>query len=325
MTITVLVVLVNFRRTEDTLSCIQSLKQLVAPTVDLMIAVCDNESSATSATALIETLQMVPCDSKSSIADAQILTGTAGLHRCLLLLSLENTGFAGGNNLAYRAADPTGTSDYVWFLNNDTEVAPDSLLRLIERMELEPRIGLCGATLVYSWDRRLVQCMGGCRINRWTGATRQLGHLSSWPCTIDEANIELQMDYPAGASILASRRFLDIVGLMAEDYFLFYEEIDWSIRARRAGFHIGYAARAVVYHKEGASIGSGTGASRSALAEYFGLRNKLRFTWRFYPWAWPSVWLISWLQVVRRLTQRKWQRAGLMARTLLGVASVPHH
>ena len=125
--------------------------------------------------------------------------------------------------------------------------------------------------------------------------------------------------------MMSSRRFLAEVGLMAEDYFVFYEEIDWAIRARRGGFRLGYASRAIVYHKEGASIGSGTGERRSAFAEYFGMRNKLRFTWRFYPWALPSVWLLSWAQVARRLMQRQWYRAGLMARTLCGLGTVPQH
>lgn len=325
----VLVVLVNYRRVDDTKACIESLIRLATPAIELTVAVCDNGSTVASAEALMAVIQSSPLapalTSADPASDVRVLDGKVGPHRCVLVLSPKNLGFAGGNNLALHAARRSGGYDYVWFLNNDTEVAPDSLACMLGRMEQDARIGLCGATLVYAWDRARVQCFGGCRLNVWTGATHQIGHGSAWPCDVDLNEVEGQMAYPAGASMLASRRFLDTVGLMVEDYFIFYEEIDWSIRARKAGFRIAYAPDAVVYHKEGASIGTGHSTKRSALAEYFGLRNKLLFTWRFYPWAMPSVWLISWLQVLRRLTQRQWSRAGLMARTLCGLGSVPQH
>lgn len=123
--------------------------------------------------------------------------------------------------------------------------------------------------------------------------------------------------------MLVSAAFLRDVGPMNEDYFLFFEEIDWCERGRRKGYKYAYASEAIVYHKEGAAIGTGTGARRSLLAEYYGMRNRLLVTWRFFPWAFPTVWLIGWLQVARRALQRRPANAWLMAKVLCGLGKRP--
>ena len=325
MTTSVLVVLVNYRRSTDTNACLVSLKGLELPEIELVVAVCDNGSTVSSFESLEKPSGAGGLTTATGLSGVRVINGQLGALRYCLVASDRNLGFAGGNNLAFQIASQHQRFDYVWFLNNDTEVAAASLTALVNRMAGDASIGLCGSTLVYAWNRTLVQCLGGCRINVWTGATTQIGHGSRWPCSVDQAGVEELLHYPAGASILVSWRLLETVGPMTDDYFLFYEEIDWSIRAKRAGFKLGYAAGSVVYHKEGASIGTGTGAKRSALAEYYGMRNKLLFTWRFFPWALPSVWCLGWLQVARRLSQGHWRRAAIMARTLCGFGAVPSH
>lgn len=119
--------------------------------------------------------------------------------------------------------------------------------------------------------------------------------------------------------MFVSRRFLDSVGLMNEDYFLYYEELDWARRAIAKGFRLGYVKDSVVYHKEGASLGSGRSARRSAISEFYGVRNRLRVTWRFFPFFILSVYMVSWIQVVKRMLQGHYSRAFLMARVLLGI------
>lgn len=319
--ISVLVVLVNWRRCDETMQCLRSISRLSGELP--FVAVCENGSGDSSAGNLVEVLkelssiptqyELFECD----VFEYKRIGGLGGW----LVLSKKNLGFAGGNNLALKVARKAERFDYVWFLNNDTEVEPDCLEKMLQRMKSDPRIGICGSTLVYAHDRRTVQCFGGSSANFWTGMTREIGNGNEWPCSVDQARVESEMTYVAGASMLVSSAFLEKVGLMTEDYFIFYEELDWAMRARRAGFRLGYAKDAIVYHKEGASIGTGKAQSRSALAEYYGLRNKLLFTWRFVPWAFPSVWAISWLQVARRVLLGRLDRAFLMARTLLGAGA----
>lgn len=319
----VLVVLVNWRRVADTLACIESLQHVTTP--GIVVAVCENGSGDGSdielRTQLSAQWRAIPSSFSEPEARVTSFIDERDATRVVLVESRRNLGFAGGNNLAQRLASAAMRFDHVWYLNNDTEVEPDCLALMLDRMREDPRIGICGATLVYAHDRRTVQCLGGCTVNIPMGLTHEVGNQLQWPCEVDERSVERRLDYVSGASMLVTARFLAEVGPMTEDYFIFYEEIDWAERARRAGYRLGYAKRAVVYHKEGATIGTGTGATRSALAEFYGMRNKMLFTWRFHPWAFPTVWMLGWAQVLRRLIHRRFDRAALLARTLFGSTS----
>ena len=318
-----LVVLVNWRRANDTIACIASLHGLAH--TDWTVVICDNASADGSDLTLRRHLTQYGDEVPVPQTEPGVTTFTYSNPKetspqHILVLSDTNWGFAGGNNLAYRVATVQRCFDYVWFLNNDTEVEPDTLSLMLSRMQEDLRIGICGATLVYSHNREMVQALGGAVYWPWVGLLKELGQGETWPQqTIDQAEIEAQMSYVSGASMLTSAAFLEHVGLMSEEYFLYYEEIDWAVRARRAGFRLGYASKAVVYHKEGAALGSGKNQHRSALAEYYGVRNRLVITRKFYHWMLPTVLAASWLQVAKRLLQGQWGRARLMAAVLLGV------
>lgn len=313
-----LIVLVNWRRAEDTIACIDSLRQLGEKAFD--VSVCDNSPSYE--TGLIAQYLRSIAEPQAGLSlDKGEVAVFAGDGRSYLLVNANaNLGFAGGNNLAFAAgvARPEAY-DYYWFLNNDTEVPRNCLSELLNKMARQPRAGICGATLLYGHDRHLVQATGGAVYRPWLGLMHELGNRQRWPLEVDESRIEAQITYVVGASMFVRKGFVDAVGLMAEDYFLYFEELDWAVRGRKKGFDLAYASEAIVYHKEGVSIGTGKGVTRSQLAEYFGLRNKLLITVRFYPLALLPVWLISWLQVARRLASGRYANAWLMAKVLLGL------
>ena len=124
-----------------------------------------------------------------------------------------------------------------------------------------------------------------------------------------------------GAAMLVSRAFLDTVGLMREDYFLFYEEMDWATRAalpNPAGrlFRLGYAPRSVVFHKEGASIGTAASGG-SALSLFYLFRNRLRFSWRFHRRYTPVVLVCALADVARLAARRRWPQAVAALRGVL--------
>ena len=109
------------------------------------------------------------------------------------------------------------------------------------------------------------------------------------------------MDYAVGASMLVTREFLSTVGLMSEEYFLYYEELDWALRAKH-GFVIGYARESLVYHKAGASIGSSnTTSRRSLMSDYYLMRNRLVITRKFFPQYLLSVRLFMLVEVLIRV------------------------
>ena len=192
--------------------------------------------------------------------------------RLVLIDAKANLGFAGGNNLALRYLRTRGYGSYFWLLNNDTVVEKGALNALICRMVADPAIGMCGSTLLYESARDTVQALGGAHYGRWLGTVKHIGHHERWPQRVDEGAVERQLSYLIGASTLASRAFLETVGLMQDDYFLYFEELDWAARAK-GRFRLGYAARSTVYHKEGSSIGGNdrAKASKSYTADLYAL------------------------------------------------------
>jgi GT2 family glycosyltransferase len=215
----------------------------------------------------------------------------------VLIQTGSNLGFAGGCNVGLRYALARTGCEFAWLLNNDTVVARDSLTRLVEEMRADPGMGICGSVLLDYASPQTVRVYGGRRYSTWRG--RVLPERKSRPA---QARVPARtMDYVHGASMLVRREFLDSVGLMEEGYFLYFEELDWAMRA--AGrFRLGYAPLSFVYHKEGASIGTSSNRrNRSLLAERYATRNRLLFTRKFCPALVPSVlgWVI--LAAIHRL------------------------
>jgi len=225
----------------------------------------------------------------------------------------ENLGFAAGLNIGLRYALRTSAFTHVWLLNNDTVVEPDALAKLVERTESDPRIGLCGSTLVFYDDPDVVQAYGGFRYNRWLGIPSPIGQFENWdgPESVAHEKVEREMNGVQGASVLASIAFLRAVGELSEDYFLYFEEQDWAERARRAGFKLGYAPESIVYHKEGRSTGNNSSAlsSRSTLADHYQIQSRILFTRKFHPYALPTVYLGMAGVVVNRIRRRQYGRA----------------
>lgn len=291
------IVLLNWNGWRDTDACLESLKGLSYPNFNVVVV--DNASSDASEERLRE------------------------LHSGLTLLqSGANLGFAGGNNVGLRYALGHG-AQYVWLLNNDTLVEPDALTELVEKLRRDPGLGLCGSTLLYESARDTVQALGGAHYNPWLGTVKHIGHHERWPQAVDEGTVEAQLSYLIGASTLVSRAFLEQIGLLQDDYFLYFEELDWAARAR-GRFRLGYAAKSVVYHKEGSSIGGNDRAksAKSYTADLYALKNRVRFTRRFYPYALPTVYLGLLIALLNRVRRRQWDRVGLIVRIMLSGGEV---
>ena len=210
----------------------------------------------------------------------------------------ENLGFAGGNNIGIRFAAASKAVNYIWLLNNDTIIDDNTISKLVERMEEADDAGLCGATVLFYNKADRIQALGGARYNQWTGLVKPIGTHKQWPITVNRDAVEKQIDYVFGASIFVSLQFIKRVGLMDEAYFLYFEELDWIYRAPKK-FKLLYAPDAIVYHKEGASIGSSSnGKKRSPKSYYWLLRSRIRFTRKFYPLCTFPVGLVALLQLI---------------------------
>ena len=181
--------------------------------------------------------------------------------------SEHNLGFAGGNNLGIQEA----TGDYLFFINNDTELREDVIAPLVETLEQHPEIGLLCPEIRYFDYPDTVQYLGFTPMNRVTGRNRCL--------TTRQADTPglISTSFPHGAAMMVPRAVVEQVGSMPELFFLYYEEHDWAEMIRRAGYHLAVLPDVVVYHKESRSV-----SKINALKMYFMTRNRLLFMRRNY-------------------------------------------
>jgi len=177
-----------------------------------------------------------------------------------------NLGFPGGNNAGIRRALAAG-ADYVILLNNDTIVDRDFTAELVEASRRNPSAGMVNS-LIYFYDRPNVIWFAGGAVSTWTGRSRHAGYLQA---DHGQFSGDRPIGRPCACAMLVTRRFLETVGLMKENLFLYGEEIDWMLRARRSGFPCVLAPRSKVWHKVSAST---SGPIRPTFL-YYSTRNML--------------------------------------------------
>ena len=179
--------------------------------------------------------------------------------------SKNNLGFAGGNNLGFKEAK----GDYFLMLNNDTEVDPGFLEPIIERMENDRTIGAVSPKIIFHHSPGVIQFAGFNPINPYTGRGTSIGF-----GTKDEGqhNVSMPTSRAHGAAMMISRKVVEDIGLMADLYFLYYEEMDYCERIKHAGYSIWYEADSTIYHKESMATGKG-----STLKTYYLTRNRILY------------------------------------------------
>jgi GT2 family glycosyltransferase len=177
----------------------------------------------------------------------------------------KNEGFAGGNNRGIEIAK----GDIILLLNNDTEVDPDFIEPIAELFATDSSIGIISPKILYYQSKQTIQYAGGTAINAFTARGKFIG---TGEKDIAQYNRAHQTHLAHGAAMAVHKKVFDKIGLLPEDYFLYYEELDFSEHAQRAGFTIWYQPRSVVFHKESMSVGK-----LSTIKVYYQNRNRLLF------------------------------------------------
>jgi GT2 family glycosyltransferase len=337
----VYVIIVNWNGWEDTLECLESLR---LQTYDnYCVVLCDNGSEDDSLERFREwgsgyrptsvgpnsplrrlnertrAKRVSLVESSSPKGESQSISDD-GLDLEVTLIAVgENRGFAGGTNVGLRYALSRGDAEYVWLLNNDTVVEPDCLERMVACSRARRSPNTCGSRILFYDNPDMVQALAGNRYNRWTGRVYPgVGRFLSARVQVEPDMVERQLSYISGTSWLLPRSFIEDVGLMDESYFLYYEELDWCVRAG-GRYALCYADEAIVYHKEGRSIGSESiGRESSLVSDFYRFRNKLVFTKRHFPKAVVICYVHTFLQALNRLRRLQVDRFVLIVRILLG-------
>ena len=192
-----------------------------------------------------------------------------------VIRSKENLGFAGGNNLGIQAAH----GKYLFFLNNDTllrckkeDVRCKMFQPLIDRLESSPKIGMVCPKIRYAWGDNPIQFAGYTPLSHITIRNQAIGCGEPDHGQYDTPH---PTPYAHGAAMMIRREAIEKAGLMPECYFLYYEELDWSMVIRRVGYDIWYEPAFTVYHKESQTTGQ-----QSPLRTYYITRNRLLFVKR---------------------------------------------
>lgn len=179
-----------------------------------------------------------------------------------------NSGFAGGNNVGIREAH----GRYLFLVNNDTVFDPTGLSALADRMDKSPQTAIISPKLRFYYGERHIQFSGYTPLSRLTLRNRAIGFGESDNGQYDTPH---STPYAHGAAMLVSREAIGCVGMLPECYFLYYEELDWSLMMRRKGYDIIYDPVLTVFHKESATTGSD-----SPLRTYYITRNRFLFARR---------------------------------------------
>lgn len=298
------IIILNWQGADDTIACLKSLGNI--KTDGFKVIVCDNNSRDDSWIKL------------ESYARGQTKLDLS------LIQTGANLGFAGGNNVGLQIALTDPEMEFVWLLNNDTEVDSNALYELINYMVANPRVGICGSTLLYMDRPELIQAVGGF-YNAWLGTSRHaLSHQTYSPTLCNCVDPD-QFDYVVGASMFVRRSVLEQIGLLSEEYFLYCEEIDWATRMKRqsAEFKLGYAPDSLVYHKEGSSTGSNEriGKTYNYSADYFLITSRMKFAKKFFPFKRWFVQMSMLVVFANRLRRKQWRSAVLAFYLFLGFKS----
>lgn len=319
------VILVNWRGAEDTIECLASL--FCAPQTPYVIVV-DNDSQdgsieriAAWAAGKAETPVKDPRHRRAEHASLSRPIETRVLHApewgegpttpLTLIHSGGNLGFAGGNNTGLRFAMANPGIELFWLLNNDTIVDPAASGAVAAAFARNPRWGMAGTRLRLYHHPDRHQLINGQRFSRWTGSSVGIAAGSRADDPVSPGLVMAQTDFVCGASMIVTRPFLERVGLMEERFFLYYEEIDWTMRAS-GKFEIGYVDEAIAFHKEGGSAGSAShlsGRIRSPLSEYHHIRSKMIFCRKHLPLLLPVYFAQNLVILARRLVRRHFPQA----------------
>jgi hypothetical protein len=180
-----------------------------------------------------------------------------------VIRSDRNLGFAGGNNYGIKAA----TGKFLFLINNDTVFKDFNVDLLIARLEVSPKIGIVCPMIRFAWDTNPIQFAGYTPLSKITVRNRAIGFGEEDKGQYDAPH---PTPYAHGAAMMVKREVVDKVGLMPVDYFLYYEELDWSMMITRAGYEIWYEPACTIFHKESQSTGQD-----SPLRTYYITRNRL--------------------------------------------------
>lgn len=292
--LSLLIVILNYRTPDLTIDCLASLADELQSLPNARVVVTDNDSG------------------DGSVEKIGAAIATNGWNDWTQLMPLErNGGFAYGNNAAIRPALATDSSlPYVLLLNPDTVIRPGAVKLLLEFMETHLDVGIAGSRLedpdatpqrsAFRFPTIISELDHSLRL----GTVSKL--LSDWvlaPPVSDQAH---QTDWVAGASMMIRREVFEAIGLLDEAYFMYFEEVDFCLRAKRSGWSCWYVPQSHVVHLVGQSSGvTDTKRAPKRLPTYW-FDSRRRYFVKNYGWFYAALTDAVWLTAFTLWRGRRW-------------------
>jgi len=255
-----LAIILNYKVADLTIGCLRSLAREIPGIAGARVVVVENGSGDDSAERLRESI---------------LAEGWDGWVELVPLT--QNLGFTRGNNLIIRramsSADPP---EYVLLLNGDTVVAEDAIGRLVRFMDENPQAGIAGTRLEYPDGRpqgspfRFLSIASEFDRGLGLGVVSLL--LLKWAVCPEKPRVASPVDWVAGASMMIRRDVIELLGPLDEGFFAYFEDMDFCLNARRAGWSTWYVPESLIVHLEGASSGIGVKTGARLPAYWFEAR-----------------------------------------------------
>lgn len=234
------IITVNYNGSEVTSALLKSIQKLTYPNFEVIVV-----------------------DNASSINPTQ--TYLANLSKTQVIVSEINLGFAGGNNLGIKNAK----GDFLFFVNNDTELDPGIIEPLILVFSTQVNPGIVCPKFHYFYHPGVIEYAGYGKMNFFTARNRMIGNQQK---DIGQYNKLNETHYAHGGGMMVPRKVIEDVGGLPECYFLYYEEMDWCEQIKKRGYKIYYQPAALIHHKESVTTGK-----ESSLKTYYLTRNRILF------------------------------------------------
>lgn len=287
----VVIVIVNYRTGKLVVNCLESLKTILNQSVKAVVV--DN------------------CSGDNSIE--LIGNWISNNKNVQLICSENNSGFSGGNNLAIESVKKMGfNADFIWLLNPDTVVRENALQHLLTFMQQNPQVGITGSRLedidgkaqcsAFRFHSVLSELDDGLKL----GIISKL--LQKWQVALPISDVPVCVDWLAGASMLIRRQVFEDIGLFDDEYFLYFEETDFCLQAKKAGWPCWYVPASRIVHFVGSSTGVTDGSKKRRPRYWFESRQRyfLKNHGRLYLFLANLVWAVAYsLFRIRQKIQNK--------------------
>jgi GT2 family glycosyltransferase len=294
----VYIIIVNYKKYIDTIECLESV--IKSDYKNFQVLLIDNSPSESSSVNLtrwfnneygkVETLYeslVYPLNNNRIVykilTENEIKRSSKVYTEQFVLIKAKNRGFAAANNIALSYILQVGQKgEFIWVLNNDTVINKDCLSNLVSFYnQANNDDKLIGGKLMHYYKRGYLQSIAA-NYNTWLGVTRHIGDGEFDNGQYDNYKIK-DTNYIVGACMFLPFSYLQKVRLMNEEYFIYFEELDWLLSAAKSKLSYDIQSKAVVYHKEGSSI-MGTKENKNMdVADYYINVNRIKFTLRWYP------------------------------------------